>query len=152
VARPGGAAQTPSPAPGLAIPGSSPAGPVAPSTATALLPTVLMGALSRLLAVLLYQWWRNWSARGDEGELYSRLCRLATWGRLRPQPWLTPLEYGNRLSAAFPSQGNAIHLIVDTYGRWLYGKRGGSEEARQQLRGAWLSLRGELLKRIFRPW
>ncbi|MBU2008946.1 MAG: transglutaminase domain-containing protein [Chloroflexi bacterium] len=152
-AGPGGAAQTPSPAPGVAIPGSSPARPVAPSTATTLLPTALIGmALSLLLAVLLYLWWRSWSARGDEGELYTKLCRLATWGRLRPQPWLTPLEYGNRLSAALPSQGNAIHLIVDTYGRWLYGKRGGSEEARQQLRGAWLSLRGELLKRIFRPW
>ena len=111
-----------------------------------------MGALSLLLAVLLYLWWRSWSARGDEGELYSRLCRLATWGRLRPQPWLTPLEYGNRLSAALPSQGNAIHVMVETYGRWLYGKREGSQEARQQLRGAWLSLRGELLKRIFRPW
>jgi len=150
---PGGAAQTPSPARTVAVPGSSAAGPVAPSTSTAFLQTALIGmSLAIFLALSLYLWWRSWSARGDEGELYTKLRRLATWGRLRPQPWLTPLEYGNRLSAALPSQGNAIHLIVETYGRWLYGKREGSQEARQQLRGAWLSLRGELLKRIFRPW
>lgn len=148
---PGGAAQTPSPAQTVAVPGSA-AGQVAPST-TSRLPTALMWlALSLLLAFILYLWWRSWSPRGDEGELYAKLCRLASWGRLRPQPWLTPLEYGDRLSATLPSQGNAIHIIVETYGRWLYGKRGGTPEARQQLRGAWLSLRGELLKRIFRPW
>lgn len=155
--QPGGPTQTPPSASTAAVPGSSPAGATAPtaapSTAAALFPIALLGVvLSLLLALSLYVWRRSWSAKGDEGELYTKLCRLASWGHLRPQPWLTPLEYANLLVAALPSQGNAIHLIAETYGRWLYGKRGGSQEARQQLQGAWLSLRKELLKRIIRPW
>ena len=151
--RPGGSAQTPSPTPQAAVPGAAPAGAPAPSPIPTAFPTALMGiAVSIFLGLALYLGWRSWSAKGDEGELYAKLCRMATWGRLRPQPWLTPREYGNRLAAALPSQGNAVHLIVDTYGQWLYGKRGGSQEGRQQLRAAWLSLRRELLRRIFRPW
>jgi transglutaminase-like putative cysteine protease len=151
--QPGGPTQTPPSASAAAVPGSSTAGAVAPSTTAALFSIALLGVvLSLLLALSLYVWRRSWSAKGDEGELYTKLCRLASWGHLRPQPWLTPLEYANLLVAALPSQGNAIHLIVETYGRWLYGKRGGSQEARQQLQGAWLSLRKELLKRIIRPW
>ncbi len=109
-------------------------------------------ALTLLLALSTYLWWRRWSPGGDEGELYGKVCRLATWARLQPQPWLTPQEYGQRLAAALPSRGVAIGLLVDAYGRWRYGKRAGSPEDRQELRGAWLSLRGALLKRMLRPW
>ena len=150
--QPGAPTPGPSPAPTGAA-GESPEGAAGSSAQRGFLETalVVLGILL-VLALGLILWWRSWGAKGDEGEAYARLVRVAGWGRVRSQPSLTPVEYGDLLIAALPSRGKDIHLIVDTYDQWLYGKRGGSQEARRQLQSAWLSLRGELLKRILRPW
>ncbi|NMG45199.1 DUF3488 domain-containing protein [Aromatoleum toluvorans] len=83
---------------------------------------VLLGASATALMLLLFAWAFAQRRRYDPLDAaWARLSRkLARHGAAR-HPWEGPLEYGQRLSTAFPGQAEALRTITERYARLRYG-------------------------------
>jgi hypothetical protein len=81
---------------------------------------------------------------------YAQMCRIASWGGLRPDASLTPGEHSARLARMLPSQERAIRRISEFYAVARYGPRQQlSREERREMDNVWRALRGYLIRHVF---
>ena len=93
----------------------------------------------------------EWSLRGlgPAERSWASLHRLARWAGLSGAPSATPAEFAGRLDARLRAPGDAARL-ANHYVRVRYGRGVLDERERDQVRRAYLRLRGPLLRRILR--
>jgi len=94
-------------------------------------PTVLSIFVTAVVVLLV--WWISmsafqrwlWRMKGPDPitGIYARICFLASLIGLGPLPHQTPLEYGTRLTAAFPHEYEPIDYMVRTYQESRFGGR-----------------------------
>ncbi|AYH45130.1 DUF3488 and transglutaminase-like domain-containing protein [Azoarcus sp. DN11] len=84
--------------------------------------TILLGASATALMMLLFAWALARRRRYDPLDTaWAQLSRkLARRGAAR-HPWEGPLDYGERLSTAFPDHAQALRTITEGYARLRYG-------------------------------
>lgn len=82
--------------------------------------------------------------------LWEKTLRLASLAKARPWPHETPREFAARLDATVPGTGGSREIAA-AYERVRYGRTSAAtaDEVRR-LDAAWTSVRGGLLRRLFR--
>lgn len=90
---------------------------------------ILLGASATALMLLLLAWALAQRRRYDplDAAWAGLSLKLARHGAAR-HPWEGPLDYGKRLSMAFPDRAEALRAITERYARLRYG--GGRVDAR----------------------
>ncbi len=102
--------------------------------------------------VVYYLWWGRLSSMGYPTAVYARMCRLSSLAGLGPRPEQTPSEYSGSLSRSLPSQSDSIGLITQAYIKAKYSSHKFLDFSEQErVNRAWRSIRGPLVRRIFRP-
>lgn len=79
--------------------------------------------------------------------VWEQTLRLATWGRLGPQPHQTPREYACDLNERLPDL-EGIDTLAEAYNRSRFGQKPPDETQEADLRDAWKRVRGRLLRRV----
>lgn len=104
------------------------------------------------LGIAYYLWWGRLANLGYPGVFYAKICRLSSLSGLGPSPQQTPLEYARSLSRFLPSHSTAISLIIQSYIETKYSSHKFiSYSEGEQLNTAWRSLRGSLIRQVFKP-
>ncbi|MBI2935931.1 MAG: transglutaminase domain-containing protein [Chloroflexi bacterium] len=110
-----------------------------------------LALLLALVAVGSTLWYlfRRWFAHlTDPAAAYERMCRLASWARMRPRPDQTPSEYARALAVALPGLSEDVILLSSVYAKVRYGHKSVSgQEARETL-AAWQRVRRRLVRRL----
>lgn len=108
---------------------------------------ILMG-----LCFVYYIWWGRLANLGHPAVIYAKMCRLSSLAGLGPKPHQTPLEYSMALSRSLPSRSASISLITQSYIATMYSSHKFlSYFEQERINKAWRSLRGPLVKQMFRP-
>ncbi len=104
------------------------------------------------LSVAYYIWWGRLANLGNPGAVYAKMCRLSSLAGLGPRTQQTPLEYSRVLSHSLPSQSASISLITEAYIETQYSSRKFLSYMEQEpVNKAWRSLRGSLIRQVFKP-
>jgi len=117
---------------------------------------VLVWLLSALGSVVLlggggWLFWRRYMMLTTEpGLVFRRLCLLGALSSAGPLAHQTPFQYRERLGEVLPAHRSQVSAIVDTYVRTLYGRKALTQQDRDGLSQAWLTLRMPLLLRVLR--
>lgn len=107
---------------------------------------LLVALILFLIRAIRRVWrWLDLSGLSYEARTYEKICRLASWAGLAPQPGQTPQEYAHTLSSALPQSADTINAIVDLYIRRSYGHKVLTEDARLKAEGGLPQLRRRLL-------
>lgn len=120
---------------------------------------VLLGVLLGLAATVLsiaggvrFAWARGLSGLDQPARLWGQTQRLASWARVPVDRTQTPREFARRLRDEVPGTEPA-ELLAEAYVRHRYGRANVAEPdeaTRTRLEDAWRSVRGSLLRRLFR--
>ena len=118
------------------------------------LPLVIaIGAAAALLVVLAgagrFAWEFGLGGLPRASQLWEKMLRLASLGKTGPRADETPREFASRLDEAVPGTGGARDLAA-AYERSRFGRKTLPPDEAAQLEAAWSSVRGGLLRRIFR--
>lgn len=115
--------------------------------------TVMVAFLILLCLIgAYYIWWGRLANLGYPGVVYAKMCRLSSLAGLGPRSQQTPLEYARALSLSLPSQSASISLIAQAYIETQYSSRKFLSYMEQEpINKAWRSLRGSLIKQVFKP-
>lgn len=81
--------------------------------------------------------------------IWTTTQRLSRWGGLRTDPADTPREYADVLGRVVRDPG-ATQTLAASYTRERFGPGALPDEELTEARGAWRSVRGRLLRRVFR--
>ncbi len=82
-------------------------------------------------------------------QLWEKTLRLAALAKQRPQTGETPREFARRLRRDVPG-ATAAPDLASAYERSRFGQKRLDEDETERLESAWTSLRGALLRRVFR--
>jgi transglutaminase-like putative cysteine protease len=139
-----------SPAPGFEdwIDDANALAPVPRSWTETLLRPIAIGLLALAFLALLYRQLRRFRDASEPARVYSRMCSLSRFARLRPSPQQTPLEYCARLSAVFPAQSQAFTDLTWAYLKSEFGQKNLGEEGRESLRQSWRTVYRAMLGRL----
>jgi hypothetical protein len=67
-----------------------------------------------ILCLLVFLWWQClWPRASQASHLYGRICLLASWAGLGPDPWQTPSEYIQRLILIVPEVAGLLERLCD---------------------------------------
>ncbi|TMD59137.1 MAG: transglutaminase domain-containing protein [Chloroflexi bacterium] len=79
---------------------------------------VLLCSILVFLAALARYWWRGHSANSTFiTRTFWRLCRIASWAGLSPQPWQTPYEYSRVLCSRVPQEATPLWRLTELFVR-----------------------------------
>ncbi len=117
---------------------------------------VLFGVLAGVAAVfatlgggLRYAWTRGLAGLDLPARAWEQTVRLASWGRLPPEPAQTPREYAASLQERVPGLDD-VDAIAGAYVRGRFGRKPLDEAERSRLDAAWRRVRSTLLRRVLR--
>ncbi len=96
-----------------------------------------------------YVWLRGLSALDEPARLWEQTVRLASWARLAPSPNQTPREYAGSLRERLDGLDD-VDVLAGAYVRHQFGHHAIARAERDRLDLAWRSVRGRLLRRLFR--
>jgi transglutaminase-like putative cysteine protease len=135
--------------------GSSAAGAVA-SGASDRAMWILIGVLAGVAALLVtgagglsYAWLRGLAGLPAPARLWGQTVRLASWARVPPEPAQTPQEYARSLTTQVPGL-EGVEELASAYVRHQYGRQDVNDDERAGLERTWRSVRGSLVRRLFR--
>ncbi|MFQ5875635.1 MAG: DUF4129 domain-containing transglutaminase family protein, partial [Dehalococcoidia bacterium] len=108
-------------------------------------PPVVVGSLL-VFAILARYWYNRGLGRLDRPwQVYGKMGRLATLGRLGPKTSYTPREYGEALATEMDVVEGHVEGIAEAYGQSRYGPQGLPREGEELLAKSWRSLRRTLV-------
>jgi hypothetical protein len=117
---------------------------------------IVIGALATIAALIAagagavsYAWLRGLSGLAAPARLWAQTVRLASWARVAPEPAQTPQEYARSLRGQVPG-ADGVDELADAYVRHQYGRQDLDDADGSRLERAWRSVRGSLLRRLFR--